>query len=234
MKINFPDLKIIPVNRAILHEEIEPKRTKLLKQTVIKDGFLQDPPIVAKVENKFIVLDGANRVTVFRELKMPHILVQVVEYKKPIVELKNWNHLICDHRFKKYYSRKVKRFRLKDVKAMLNFVNLYNGRFQFYRVVGNSFKKLKKQYKNAVCLVIFPKFKSKNIIKFTTQGQKIPSGITRHLINGRALFVNFPLNILKGKHSIKRKNEMLKEFLSKRLKEKKVRYYAESLYIFNE
>ena len=43
-----------------------------------------------------MVLDGANRVTSFREMGIPHILAQVVEPDSPALRLQTWNHVIWD------------------------------------------------------------------------------------------------------------------------------------------
>ncbi len=205
-----------------------------MKRKIVQDDFFQDPPVVAKLKSKYVVLDGANRVTVLKELGMPHILVQIVDYQKPAVELKTWNHLICDPGFKEYYPEKIKRFGLKDLEHMHEFVNMYKGRFNFYRVVGENFGELAGLHKDAVCLVVFPRYRPEDIVEFVDGGRKIPTGITRHIINGRALFVNIPLSMLRTNNSLEAKNKRLKDFLSKRVETKKIRYYAEPLYIFDE
>ena len=43
---------------------------------------------------RFMVLDGANRVTSLREMEFPHIVAQVVESSYPHVNLQTWNHVV--------------------------------------------------------------------------------------------------------------------------------------------
>ncbi|HXD11328.1 MAG TPA: hypothetical protein VN653_14780, partial [Anaerolineales bacterium] len=60
-------------------------------------GILRNPPIVMPLSdgsNRYMVLDGANRVTSLREMEFPHIVAQVVEASNPNVSLQTWNHVI--------------------------------------------------------------------------------------------------------------------------------------------
>jgi hypothetical protein len=93
-----PELKIVPVKDIIIHEHFDKTRSPKLAKRIEEDGVLQDPPIVARLgESKYVHLDGANRITVFREedlLNCRHILVQIVDYFHPeSVKLSTWCHL---------------------------------------------------------------------------------------------------------------------------------------------
>ena len=93
-----PELKIVPVKDIIIHEHFDKTRSPRLARTIKEAGVLQDPPIVARLgEGKYVHLDGANRITVFREedlLNCRHILVQIVDYFDPgSVKLSTWCHL---------------------------------------------------------------------------------------------------------------------------------------------
>jgi hypothetical protein len=93
-----PELKIVPVKDIIIHEYFDKTRSPKLAKMIEEAGVLQDPPIVARLEGgKYVHLDGANRITVFREeglLNCRHILVQIVDYFDPRrVKLSSWCHL---------------------------------------------------------------------------------------------------------------------------------------------
>ena len=93
-----PELTIVPVRDIIIHEHFDKTRSPKLAKRIEQDGVLQDPPIVARLgEGKYVHLDGANRITVFREqdlLNCPHIVVQIVDYFNPeSVKLSSWCHL---------------------------------------------------------------------------------------------------------------------------------------------
>jgi len=94
---NLPTLRILPVERLILHEDHDLQRTLPLVEKLRAQGILRNPPIVMSLPDnsgRFMVLDGANRVTSLREMEFPHIVAQVVEFNNPNVNLQTWNHVI--------------------------------------------------------------------------------------------------------------------------------------------
>lgn len=92
----MPDLRVVPVADLLLHEQHDAQRSEPLLQRLRSDGVLKNPPIVASIpgEQRFVVLDGANRVTAAQALGMEHIAVQVVDYEDPELILDTWYHLI--------------------------------------------------------------------------------------------------------------------------------------------
>lgn len=93
--VHMPQLKIVATEKVILHESFDTKRTHALKQKIMKSGMWKDPPIVTSLpDGRYLVLDGANRTTSMKALRVPHMLVQVVDYFDPSIELKSWNHVV--------------------------------------------------------------------------------------------------------------------------------------------
>ena len=66
----LPKLKIIPLNELILHEEFSPDRVKMLLDRIVQDSHLKNPIIAAWIKDigKYMVLDGATRMTAFLKL----------------------------------------------------------------------------------------------------------------------------------------------------------------------
>lgn len=94
---HLPTLKILPIERVILHEDHDLQRTQPLVAKLRAQGILRNPPIVMPLTDnsgRFMVLDGANRVTSLREMEFPHIVAQVVEASYPNVNLQTWNHVV--------------------------------------------------------------------------------------------------------------------------------------------
>lgn len=94
---NLPSLKILPIKRMILHEDHDLQRTLPLVEKLRAQGILRNPPIVMPLPDnsgRYMVLDGANRVTSLREMEFPHIVAQVVEASNPNVNLQTWNHVV--------------------------------------------------------------------------------------------------------------------------------------------
>jgi hypothetical protein len=94
----FPDLRIVPVTDLLLHERVDLERVTRLIDRLSADGILKNPPIVASLpdSDRFLLLDGANRVSAIQNLDIPHLIVQVEPFENPKLEVKHWNHVVRD------------------------------------------------------------------------------------------------------------------------------------------
>ena len=104
---NLPTLKILPIEQMILHEDHDLQRTLPLVEKLRAQGILRNPPIVMRLPDnsgRFMVLDGANRVTSLREMEFPHTVAQVVEANNPNVNLQTWT----SHKAKKWKGGYIK------------------------------------------------------------------------------------------------------------------------------
>jgi hypothetical protein len=117
---NLPNLRILPLNDLILHEDHDRQRTLPLVAKLRAQGILRNPPIVMPLNDgtsRFMVLDGANRVTSLQEMEFPHIVAQVVPYDDPHVYLGTWNHVVwgMSHRTLIADLQKVKEVELQKI-----------------------------------------------------------------------------------------------------------------------
>ena len=98
--LRLPDLRFVPTEDIYPHELHDAQRTQPLVERLRASGTLRNPPIVTqigdgkRVEPRYVVLDGANRSTAARAAGWPHLLVQVVRYESPAVELFTWYHAL--------------------------------------------------------------------------------------------------------------------------------------------
>jgi len=92
----LPDLRMLATDQLIPHEEVDPRRVHRLSERIREEGLLKNPPIVTKIPelDQYVILDGANRVMAFRELGIPHIVAQVVDYDDPDLILDTWYHVV--------------------------------------------------------------------------------------------------------------------------------------------
>lgn len=91
--LELPDLRVVAGEDVLLHEDADERRVAALALRLQAEGMVRNPPIVADLEDgRFVVLDGANRVSALRRLGVPDVLVQVVDYTK--VTLSTWYHLV--------------------------------------------------------------------------------------------------------------------------------------------
>jgi len=93
----LPRLELIPVRRIRFHERPEHRRTKKLVGRLSREGMLRNPPIVAEIgEEDYLLLDGANRVSAFAELRYREVPAQIVDYADPEILLTGWHHLLLE------------------------------------------------------------------------------------------------------------------------------------------
>jgi hypothetical protein len=93
----IPHLEILPVASLLEHEWHDDQRTEPLMVRIEESGVWRNPPIVAPLQDgsqRYMVLDGANRVASLKKLNYPHALVQVVHPDDQGLKLLNWNHVI--------------------------------------------------------------------------------------------------------------------------------------------
>ncbi|MBI1280039.1 MAG: hypothetical protein GC179_18065 [Anaerolineaceae bacterium] len=87
----------------------------------------------------------------------------------------------------------------------------------------------------AIAIFEFPHYQPADIIAAARFNAYLPPGISRHIIQGRALKVNYPLALLRDHNtSLSEKNEYLRQWVQAKLTARQVRYYAESSYLFDE
>jgi hypothetical protein len=90
-------------------------------------------------------------------------------------------------------------------------------------------------YPDAIAFVVFPRYTPADIIAAAKYRAYLPPGISRHIIHGRALLVNYPLDALRDERTkLTEKNAILREWLLSKLSNREVRYYAETTYQFSE
>ncbi len=92
----LPNLRIVPVAEVVFHEEPDMERVAKLVDRFGADGVLKNPPVVARRDGstQWILLDGANRITALRKLDYPHVLVQMIDFLDPSLQLDHWHHAV--------------------------------------------------------------------------------------------------------------------------------------------
>ncbi len=83
-------------------------------------------------------------------------------------------------------------------------------------------------------LVIFPPFEIEEVLEVVAQDLCIPSGLTRFVISPRALRINYPLDRLMEGRSTEEKQHALETWIEERLRNRKVRYYAEATFSYDD
>ena len=99
MIADLPKLTFLPVDKLLIHERHDDERTLPLIMRIRNSGVFRNPPIVCPLQDgsgRYMVMDGANRVTALKEMGYPDALVQVVEHDDPGMKLQTWNHVVWE------------------------------------------------------------------------------------------------------------------------------------------
>lgn len=83
-------------------------------------------------------------------------------------------------------------------------------------------------------LVIYPGLQKDDIVKISGLKQKLPAGISRHLIPNRVLHIKILIDVLRSDENLEKRNEELQKHIQYKIDTKKVRLYREPLLIFDE
>ncbi len=89
-------------------------------------------------------------------------------------------------------------------------------------------------YPNLTGVVIFPQYDTFEVLALARDGELLPAGLTRHLIQGRVLRVNYPLSELKSSEPLEIKNGNLQDWVRRKMSSKEVRFYGETTFLFDE
>jgi len=119
--------------------------------------------------------------------------------------------------------------------ALRHLVSIYQQNATLYRTAIPEPADIWPLYPNANAIIVFPKYLPGDIIAAARYNAFLPPGISRHIIHGRALRVNYPLETLRDQYmSLDEKNAHLQKWTQEKLAQRNVRYYAESTYQFDE
>jgi hypothetical protein len=119
--------------------------------------------------------------------------------------------------------------------ALCAVVDSYKSRGILNRISTDALREARKMYPAAVAIIAFPHYEPAEILVAAQVGAHLPPGITRHIIRGRAMRLHYPLETLRENgESLEQKNEHLQRWVQERVAEKRVRYYAEPTYLFDE
>ena len=272
----FPDLRIVALDDLILHEEEDLERVARLIDRLSADGILKNPPIAASLSGseRYMLLDGANRVSALRNLEVPHLLVQVERYDEPELVISHWNHVVRDieaetivekassipgvtveegelgDRGDESHPDYLCTIALSESKALHLRGKLdlservgrlreltqiyYHGPGRMDRVSHTDFPSVRQHYPHFGALVLFPNFSKDDVRTVAEAGERLPSGVTRILVPRRVLGFNLQLALLKSQLPLQEKRHWLQEAINGKVGEKKVRYYQEPTFVFDD
>ena len=256
--ITNPILEIAPLAELKRHEEVDPLRVDRLEQRIRSEGIQVNPMVCVEADDKLVVLDGATRTEALRALGLEHAVVQVVDPGQ--VELGTWHHVVrqCGPselleavatrpglvlgedrepprlRPASGPSRSVTGDSLSLNATLTQLVASYIGRWPVSRVTDADAGVAASLFEDWGAVVELPTLGLDDVMRAALGDDLLPAGITRFLIPGRALRLNFDLSILEGEGSTAEKQRRLDALIEERSREGRVRRYDETVFIYDD
>lgn len=113
-------------------------------------------------------------------------------------------------------------------------VGAYRGRADIIRASNDIWEIQEPCYPDISMMVVFRRLNPAEILAAGSNSLKIPSGLTRHVIQTRAVNINIPLSILSEPSTLPVKQAWLSSWWQEKLAANSIRFYAESTFSFNE
>lgn len=113
-------------------------------------------------------------------------------------------------------------------------VDTYDRKYAMYRIAHTDVERLAAEHQQLTAVMVFPRFTPTEIEFLAVNGAKLPMGVTRHIIPGRALRLNIPLAILESDDPLEEKNAWVDDWLKEKIRERHVRFYQEPVFLFDE
>lgn len=247
------DLRIVPLEYLILHEDHDRKRLARLRSRVQEEQVQRNPVIVSHYEGRYLVLDGAHRVHALREIGCSLVLVQVVELPE---KAEGWGHLLSSRDVTAALDRVrgVEFSSEEPVNGWLARVETGEGARMFvWATEGSLISEAR-----ALCslwgaypedaavrrlqpaglvrlagdeaVIFYRGFTPQELAELVQAGMVLPAGITRFRIPERVLGVRFPLEKLDGDPETREAE--LRAFVEERWEANRIRYYGEPVVLF--
>jgi hypothetical protein len=96
-RVNLPELRVVPTQALLLHEYVDANRLLPVAVSLKNEGSLRNPPLVwelGDLDQRYLVLDGANRVVSSRAINLDFLVVQVVRRVHEEIKLETWTQVI--------------------------------------------------------------------------------------------------------------------------------------------
>ena len=256
---HLPLLRVVPLESIRRHEEIDPLRVERLLERIEAEGVQVNPMVCSLApDGELILLDGATRTESLKKLGLEHAVVQIVEPET--VKLETWHHVVrgCDPEelleavdessnlilteadgapgihLRAVGSRLVLGEGLSANASLSSLVGSYVGRWRVSRVPDPGIEAVTWSFPDWSAVVEFPTLSLEDVMKAAITDDLLPAGITRFLVDERALLLNAPLDLLTASHPIENKQEALEHLMADRAQDGRVRRYEETVYILDE
>lgn len=256
---HLPVLRVVPLESIRRHEEVDPLRVERLIGRIESERVQANPMICCQAPGgELILLDGATRTESLKQIGLRHAVVQMVEPHEVILE--TWHHVVrgctTDEVLGAVSGRAdlilsdesgtptihvngggslaVLGTGISPNSTLSSLVAAYVGRWPVSRVTDAGLDPVSWRFPDWSVLVEFPILTLDDVMKAAISDDLLPAGITRFLVNERALRLNAPLDLLARDDSLETKQETLDDLIGERARDGRVRRYEETVFILDE
>ena len=253
-----PDLRVAPLADLRRHEEVDPLRVARLEERIRSESIQVNPMVCVEADGMLVVLDGATRTEALRGLGLEHAVVQVVDPGD--VDLGTWHHVVrqCspmelldrvreDPKLELESDQGAPRVRLAsgDVHSVTgreitpnatlsSLVAVYIGQWPVARVTDTDAAVTGSVFADWGAVIELPTLNVDDVMRAAVGDDLLPAGMTRFLIPGRALRLNFDLSVLESEGTTPDKQRRLDELIERRSRDGRVRRYDETVFIYDD
>ncbi len=249
---SLDDLRLVELERLILHEAHDEDRLASLRGRIEAEREQRNPVIISSQGDCCLILDGAHRVRALRELGCRLALAQFVE---PPERAESWAHLVEGVGLRELRGldevevsdrpggawlaevelagggRIVIRPReeglLAEVRALWALQALYPEGVVVRRVEPNG----RLGPAGGEAMIRYRPFAPGELVEIVRSEAVLPAGITRFRVRERVLGVRYPLEKLKN-GDLPTRNAELETFVNRLWRENRIRYYEEPVVLF--
>ncbi|MEA1902279.1 MAG: hypothetical protein U9N56_02005 [Actinomycetota bacterium] len=254
-----PTLRVVPLEHIRRHEEIDPMRVERLMGRIAADGVQVNPMVCSEAPGgELVLLDGATRTAALKGLGLEHAVVQIVEPTH--FELETWHHVVRDCPVERLLQRirteerisltavsgpplvhlvDDSRFSVVSDKISANaalaaLVKTYIGSWTVSRVTDPSTDSVAWRFPDWSMIVEFPTLTAQDVLTAAVEEDLLPAGITRFIVDGRALRLNVDLSMLEASVTQEEKQASLERILEDRAHDGRIRRYEETVFILDD
>jgi L-serine kinase (ATP) / ParB family transcriptional regulator, heme-responsive regulator len=248
-------LKLIEIDKILLHEPYEPARLTKIKNAIKLEGVVRNPIIALSLDTeKYLVLDGAHRLNALKEMGCLRVPIQIVNPNQVVIHA--WHHLVSIgewfEKLKKHPSIVVTRTSINnetpvaslsfhDNESLYFYVNHStidaSKKFEVWHDIVNSYSNhqevirlpahSEENPKPGFIRIHYPATCMETIRKVVQLKKLYPAGVTQFNVNGRLLNLRIPYHFLISKNV----DELEWEKLCNH-REDKLRLYSEKVYLY--
>ncbi len=113
-------------------------------------------------------------------------------------------------------------------------VDSYKDACQLDRTSAGKAVGLERSFPDMSGLIVFPRFDVEEIVQLAAASLLLPAGLTRFIVSPRVLRVNYPLDRLTSSDALEDKRAELRQWTQAAVGQRRVRYYAEATFLFDE